>query len=493
MLRLPLVALLFLTASSAQAQDDIPYKSKPRGHERSRQFAVSAYENNLKKHAGGTHLLVLPGLVADKKTRRVEVTVERSAVGRNAPCEFMVVGESSDHAYEALLIAFAKPSDVHRALRFIGTEPGESFDPASLRFWARGETFILTVTATNAAPIRLESLLMDRRTGKPLPEDGFMFVGSRRVPALDEPVRQVYAADEFQPKAIVSLFNSPHSVLEVPRSVSKDVIYQNTTVNPDYPWAEGALLTLVFEPANKDGFMRVKDLVLHVEARPGEGNPSALDVGRLAGLRFQLTEAETVLNRQETLISVVESLAGLDRKKHDPFLVVRFAGNVGLDQAQALAEILSTLDREQGVRIEPPSAGQIYYRAFTPDRDLLNRAERLYHPWELSLSEKGGRVSGTLLRVESVWKEGASRSESEFAELPVASAADLRRELDAEKERASKTGKRAKPPVIMVFAPSRLSYSQLTTFLEPVLPTHKAIHIFLDEPVPPVPTKNLSP
>lgn len=480
-----------MVALSAQGQDDAPYKTKPRGHERNQQFVASSYEHNLQKHAGRTNILVLPGLVADQRARRVEVIVERSAVADNAPCEFMVVGEASDHAYEALLIAFAKPSDIHRALRFIGTEPGEPVDPAALRFWAKGESFILSVSGTNGPARRIESLLVDRRTGRSLPEDGFMFTGSRMVPSLEDRSRRVYAADEFQPKAIVSLFNSPHSVLEVPRSAAKDVVYQNTTVSPDHPLEEGALLTLVIEPVNKDGLKRVKDLVLQVEPI-GEGN-SASDVERLAGLRLQLKDSGTLLSRQENLVSVVESLARLDRKKHDHFLEVRFADGVALGQAQALAEILSTIDREQGVRIEPPAPRQLYYRAFTPNRELLDRAERLYHPWELSLMEKDGRISGTLLLVDSVWKEGSSRSELAFKELPVASASDLRRELDAEKERTRQSGKRARPPVLLVFAPSRLGIGQLSAFLEPVLPTHRAIHMFLDEPAPPVPAGKSAP
>ena len=493
MMQLRFASLLVMVALSAQGQDDAPYKTKPRGHERNQQFATSSHGSNLRKHAGQTNILILPGLVADKRAKRVEVIVERSAVADNAPCEFMVVGEASDHGYEALLIAFAKPSDIHRALQFIGTEPGEPVDPAALRFWAKGESFILSIVGTNGSARRIESLLMDRRTGRPLPEDGFMFTGSKMLPTLDDRSRRVYAADEFQPKAIVSLFNSPHSVLEVPRSAAKDVVYQNTTVNPDQPLEEGALLTLVIEPVNKDGSKRVKDLVLRVEANAkGEGN-SASDVERLAGLRLQLKDSGTVLNRQESLVSVVESLARLDRKTHDHFLEVRFADGVALGQAQALAEILSTIDREQGVRIEPPARRQLYYRAFTPNRELLDRAERLYHPWELSLMEKDGRISGTLLLVDSVWKEGSSRSELAFKELPVASASDLRRELDAEKEQARQSGKRARPPVLMVFAPSRLGIGQLSAFLEPVLPTHRAIHIFLDEPAPPVPAGKSAP
>ena len=274
MLRLHHVVLLLLAMAAAQARVDAPYKLKPRGHEQNQSQVARIHQEELRKYAGETNLLVLPGLIADRRTRRVEVRVERSAVGPNAPCEFLVVGESSDHGYEALLIAFALPSDLHRALRFIGTEPGQSFHPASQRFWAKGERFLLSVVTSNMPPIRVETLLMDRRTERPLPEEGFLFTGSRKVTSVDDPTREVYAADAFQPKAIVSLFSTPDAVFEVPRTIPKEVVYQNTMVNPDPPIAEGALLTLVIEPAQPNGSHWVKDLVLQVEPGSQREDPA---------------------------------------------------------------------------------------------------------------------------------------------------------------------------------------------------------------------------
>jgi len=484
---LPLIAWLCLVASPLVAQENAPYKSKPKGHEQNLQRAASAYAGNLKKYANDTNLLVLPGLVADKKQKRVAVMVESTRLGPNSACEFTIIGETSDHAYEALLLSLAKPSEVHRALQFIGATPGEPFDPESLRFWAKGESFVLSLDRTNEPPLRLEKLLLDRRTGKTLPEEGFLFIGSRMVPALNDPGKKVYAADEYQPKSIVSLFNSTFSVFEVPYSAPQSVVYQNTIVNPEYEFPEGALLTLVIEPANKDDSKRAKDLVLLVETGKTPTDKPGTAMELLTSLSLQLKDAETVLNGKPTLISVVKTLALLDGKQHDYYLTVSFGDKVELSQAQALAKILSTLDSEQGIRINPPPAGQLYYRAFTPDLELLDREARFFHPWELSLAEKDGRVSGKLLLIDSVWKPGASASELEITELSVSGPQDLRRELEAEAERTRKADKRARPPVIMVFAPSTLNYGQLTKFLEPALPTHKIIHVYLDLPLPPIP------
>jgi hypothetical protein len=487
------MALICLLTTSLLAQDETPFKIKPQGHEQNKQQAVRAYEANLKKFAGDTNTLVRPGLVADRKARRVEVLVERTALKANAPCEFTVIDETSDHGYESLLISFARPGDVHRALQFIGTEPGESFDPGSHRYWPKGEPFFLILVPTNGPSLRLEKLLLDRRTGKTLREEAFLFTGSRLLPTPDDPRKMIYAADEYQPKSIVALFNSTYSVFEVPYRAEKETVYQNTVINPEHPLPEGALLTLLIEPANKDGSRRAKNLVLHVGTAGPPASPLTNEVERLASLRPQLKDAGTILNRDESLISVIQTLAALDRKQHDYFVTISLADNVDLGQAQSLARVLSTIDREQGIRVEPPPPGQLYYRAFTPDRRLLDREARLFHPWELALSQKNGQATGQLLQVESVWKTNASRSVLEFTEHAVASPKALRQVLDAKAERARKSEQRAKAPVILVFAPSTLTHGQLANFLGPALVTHKTIHVYVDTPMPPRPEKNASP
>ncbi len=479
-------AALCLPASRAAAQEDT--LSKPKGHAQNKQLAARAYEDHLKKFAGDTNILVRPGLIADRMKRRVEVMVERTSLGADAPCEFTVIDETSDHGYEALLLSFAKPSDVHRALQFIGTEPGGAFDPGSHRHWARGESFVLSVVRSNTPPLRLEQLLIDRRTGRPLTERRFVFSGSKTVPAPANPLKKIYAADEFQPKSIVSLFNTPFTVLDVPGQIAKEEAYQNTIINPGHPLPEGALLTLLIEPLDRDGSKRVKDLRLQVHA----GQTSTGD-GPLSGLRFQLKDAAFVLNAPDSLLSVVEALAVLDRKKHDHFLTVAFGDTVTLGQAGMLAQILATIDREQGVRIGPPPPGQIYYRAFTPDRELLDRDARMFHPVELALSEKDGQVAGQLLLIDSVWKKDATRSELQFTARPVSGPAQLRQELDAEADRTRQAGQRPRLPVLMVFAPANLSHQQLIKFLDPALSTHRLIHVYLDVPMPPVPDGKPSP
>lgn len=488
-----LMSVLIPAFLTLHAQESPHARSRPRDHDTNRRLAAERHQVNRERHAGDTNILVLPGLVADRRTQRVEVLVERSAVGPTAPCEFLVVGESSDHGYESLLIAFARPSAVHQALQFIGAEPGQPFQPSAQRFWAKGERFILTVVSSNTPPIRVESLLLDRRTDSPLPEEGFLFTGSRRVSSTDTSTEQVYAADAFQPMAIVSLFSSPSAVFDVPRSVSKEFVYRNTTVNPEPPIDEGALLTLAIEPAHPRGSSWVKDLVLEVDSGATVAGGSVSPVDALAKLRLRLKDGSTVLNRDDTLVSVISSLASLDRRKQSHFLALRWSGDVTVGAAQALAGILSTVDREQGVRIDPPAPGDLYYRAFTPDRALLDRTERSFHPLELELKKLNGRITGRLVLVDSIWKEGASRPEWRSLEYPVLNSTDLRREMAADQDRSRNSGRSPRPAVMLAFAPSDLTVAQLTAFLEPVLTQRFAIHVFANESPPLVPDKTSSP
>ncbi|EFK96106.1 secreted protein, partial [sediment metagenome] len=151
------------------------------------------------------HLWVRPGLVADRGTRRVRVYGESTSLNLGDPVEFPLIAEQSGKDYEALAVSFAQPSDVHRALEFIGLRPGAATSPSGLRFWPRGErvrvTFDLIATNGAATPIcRAESLVTDTRTDAPLPETGFVFCGARWTHGTDDTspaTGLVYAADVF--------------------------------------------------------------------------------------------------------------------------------------------------------------------------------------------------------------------------------------------------------------------------------------------------------
>ncbi len=482
-LRLIFSFCLLALSLVAQENDSAVFKDRPANHEKNRQLTATAYEANLKKFKGDTNILVLPGLIADRQNQRVEVTIENTRLAPGTPCEFTVIAEASEHAYEASLISFAKPSAVHEAMKFIGRKPGQTRDPTAMRFWARGETFILSLVKSNASPVRLEKMFVDRRTDKTLREEGFRFTGSRRVPAVKDPQKDAYAADEYQPMAIVSLFNTPDSVFEVPYAAEQSEVYQNTISNPETALTEGELMTLRIEPPANDAARPVKDLDLEVRARPEPGTNAANGLQQLKNMVFQLKDASVALNEKTTVSAMLEAITKLDRDKTDYYLTVHFGGDVTLGGAQAVAKILTIIDCDRGVRVNPPEDRQLFYRAFTPNRELLDRASRPYHPWELALTEKNGVVSGKLLRVDATWKQGASAAELEYAETPIANPKALVAVLNAKVDFARR------PPILMVYAPGTLTYAQLAKYLEPLWPAYKVIHVYVDEPMPAMPER----
>jgi len=488
-MRICLTTVLMMTALPLFAQEEGTFKNFPKQHETNKAAVTKAYKANLKKYKNDSNILVLRGLVADKKKQRVEVMVESTGLASESSCEFLVIGETSSHGYEALLIAFAKPSDLHQALKFIGKEPGAPYDPSSLRFWAKGDPFTCTLVTDNKEQVLLEQMIVDKDTGKTLPEKGFLFTGSQTVESMNDPVKKVYAADEYDPKALVSLFNTTAAVLQVPYWAPQGEVYEKSTVNPEHELPEGALLTLIFEPSDKNTSTNIKNLKLEVQAGSSATNDPLTDIARLNALQFQLKDGDTVLNRKPDLKSTLTVIDSLDRQKYQYFLTLYFGANITLGDAHVLAMIISVMDSEKGLRIEPPPAGQLFYKSFLPDKSFMNREERIVHPWELSLVEKDGNVSGTLVLVNPVWKDDNWKPELEITELPVAIPKDLRRELDAEAERTAKAEKMAKPAVILVFASPAMKYGKLMKFLELALPTHKIIHVFVNDPMPPIPKK----
>jgi hypothetical protein len=69
-------------------------------------------------------------------------------------------------------------------------------------------------------------------------------------------------------------------------------------------------------------------------------------------------------------------------------------------------------------------------------------------------------------------------------------AGELCRQVDVENRRMRERDQATRPPVLMVFAPSTMAYGKLLRFLAPVLPTHRTIHLYLDEPPASLPMKH---
>ena len=409
--------------------------------------------------------LELPGVSADRATKTVRLSARACGVEPRAPTEFFIIATNSGHDYESVAVAGAKPSEVHRALEFLGMKPGRPANIDQLQLWPRGERVTVTVewTPTNGSPrtARIEDFILDARTGKTLPRDGFMFTGSEWITADDGSGRRDYAADVLEPHAIVTAYNLGSTVLDVPRRGSQGELYDFQVTNPDLVLPKGQPLTLVLAPeVRPDGQPRVLDLSLRIAPAAAAG-----------GLRLQLRDADGKTLADGAAAEAAAAIRGLSEAGRDPFLDVVFdvSAPVGILRAAAIA--VDDMVLKHDARVNPPPAGRLYYRAFIPAPSLKDRASRPAQPWELRLRRADGRIAGVLTKIDRV--RDLITDEPTFAtkEFPVASSDAL---VTALKENGPGL------PVILVLAPPAIVCGELEAFVGPAMKTHPIVHVFAD-------------
>ncbi len=397
------------------------------------------HEQHRAKHGKNADKLVLPGLIADRKTQTVEVFAETTGLDAESIIEFLLVDQTSGHGYEALVWSYAKPSDVHRALEFIGLKPGSPIAPATGRFWSDGDPVAVTVQVEEDKPFPMEELILDSKTGKPLPAEGFVFAGSVRLPDGQ------YAADVYQPRSIASIYNEPGVVLDVPRQVSQGEVYGQQVVNPERVLTGGKLLTVILRPGTALGIRRGRQVQLAVTRNDGP-----------TGLEFSLTETNsTVIKQSPELTPVLEQLVAI---KPAPYVTVKFDEALPVGEVSKTCVLLSMLEGMLGaVRVNPPPAGQLYYRAFVPTKDWREPVGRLVQPWELHLGK-----TPELVRYDT-------EPELKRHTFPVADPAAM----------VARIG--TTPPVLLVYANAGLTYGAVLKFVRPVLQTHRTVYVFVEE------------
>lgn len=438
--------------------------------EQNRARALEHHATNTVLYGENPDVLLRPGVKADRRIQRVFIEGEATGIRASSIVEFFLISENSGHDYEAVAVAFAQPSHVHEALEFIGLKPGRAASPASLRFWPKGER----VRAWLEDPARtsletlvpLEHLCIDTRTGEPLPAAGLVFTGSRRIPAGDDRQSFLYAADHYDPHAIASNYNEPASVLDVPRRAPQGEVYQQQLLNPDYVLSTGRYLRVILEPEYPDGKQRVLDVQLEVTAA------EQTDGRRLADLRGDLS-GRLGSGRGFEPAQLVRHFARLQSDGHDVCVTVVFDGELPLEGIREMCRVLGEIEGDQGIRIEPPAGGQLYYRAFLPDPGYLEREHRIAQPWELFLHAGPHSVTGTVVEIEQVWRDGEIWPDLQYTRHAVNDGRALRRLLD---QRGPGL------PVILVFCSPALRHTDLLEFLAPVRRTHPTVHVFLDDP-----------
>jgi hypothetical protein len=314
--------------------------------------------------------------------------------------------------------------------------------------------------------IRMEAMLVDKATDKPLTELGYAFVGSVIVEPDKARDGNRYGADLFEPNSIISIYNEPSTVLDVPRRAGKHDVWENQLVGPQGVFPSDRLCRLAIEPEYRDGKLRVVDAVLEVSATAG-----ATNVGP-ESLTMRLIQGGKAVNTNATLKGAVESVMALNTAGHDVCAQVRFGADMTMAAARTTADVIAAFDCEKGIRVEAPPEGQLYYKAFLPDEKLRARENRHAQPWELFLKRSHAGVSGQLVKVDEKWNEASLKPTFVTEAFSVADGVALRKTVDEEG---------AGLPVLLVFAPPALRYGELMAFVGPMLGTHSTVFVYLEQ------------
>jgi hypothetical protein len=431
--------------------------------ERNAAVVQEIFRRDTAAHGDKPDFLVLPGLLADRAAQRVTLQAETTALAAGDIAEFFLIAQNSGHDYEALAVSFAKPSDIHDALVFIGLQPGQPADPGRLRFWPKGEHVLMTFQTTNEGPervsARVEDLVLDTDAGRTLPRAGLVFTGSSRHAGAD--TGGVYRADEYGPNAIASTYNEPDGVLDIPAEAQQSPVYGRRRVHAHARlFPSNSLIRVLLEPEYAIGKRRVVEASFLFTAG---------DTQEVACVRQGAAETES--GARLSLNDFSGYLRSVAAGGQTPYLTVRFDDGLSLGTVRAVCALLTSLETEPGIRVEPPPPGTLCYRAFLPSEKFRDRAGRLAQPWELRLGRKQAAVTGVLTQIRQIWDDTSITPELEVTEHPVADGRELRAALD-----------RLGPglPVILVFAAPDLTHGELMAFLQPVLATHPTVHVFVE-------------
>lgn len=426
-------------ASAALAQDDEQPSAARRALARA---CDERHAANTNRYTGDPARFVARGVLADKAARTVTLDAFTTGVGPGDVAEFFLITENSGHGYEALLTTFAKADDVCKAIEFIGVPRGRGVDYDRYVFWPKGERVLATARIADAAPVPLASLMTDRQTGGPVEPTGFIYTGDRRDTA------GAFIGDSSGPGSVISSYNEPITVLDIPRLALQHEVYENFVVGPAFP-------------TNAD--LRV-EIVLSPEPRPADAPRRVLDVA----LAFTTNGVAVGDAAPAPLAEALATLQASTQAARDVYAAATWSVDLPVAQLRDACRVLKILDAEGGVRLEPPAPGDPYYKAFVPNEAWRDRAQRPTQPCELRVDAQG---KATLVVIEEIWKDGEIDPELKLSEIVGVEAAALPALLAEKKPDLA---------VLLVFAPGAMRYGDLKPYLSAVLATHPNLYVFVD-------------
>jgi len=439
-------------------------QTPPTNRQENLNLVATRFRENTERFGAHSNFMVRSGLLADRTGRWVRIEAEACGHTAPTPTEFFLISTRSGHDYEAIAVSFASGRDLHSALEFIGLPAGLPIDTAARRYWPRGERVRAEFSWSDSNgqhQATAEQLILDQRTGQALPSKGLVFTGSRmvRLPGTDQ---MGYAADEIEPQALAANFNHPDILLDVPRQVSQGEVYSHLVPHPDFPLSVGQPLFITFTPEYPKGRLRVQNLTLTV--CPPATNDAAKPVFDLTGdPANELTNAP--------LASLLAAFGRITDAGKDPYITLKFADNLILRDAQAVARLVASIEGENGIRIDAPPPGDFYYRALISQDSLRLRPNRPTQPWEFHWPSRNlENATGTLTRIEEEWQDAKNDYALIVRDFPVSQPHEVAKILERE------GGTR----VVFVYLPPDTPYHTIRTWIQTIQPTHPTVFVYAE-------------
>ena len=384
--------LLFLLSLNTLIADD-PLSSEAHVEENIRKWLQSEFEANKKRFKGGQDVYLAKGLVANRKTRTIDLLSIATGLSAGMVAEFFIISPlGRDH--EALLIALAKPSDIHQALLFIGMKPGRPVDYHTYHFWPKGERVIATVhwnekktgnAAAGQHSVRLERLVYDKAMQQPMEESGLMFTGSRWQPDTDHPDQKHYLADRYG--SIASSYNDPFTVLDIPSRSEQGAVYGQRIVNKQYDFLPGQKIRIRIRPERNVDNPRVLDYQLFIKMKA-----STPISQKLPECRFVLRDksGKAIVDNGD-YAAVLTAFKKAIAKQKDIYLQIQPASTLSLTVIQEFYAIIKVLLQSKALRLDPMEAHP-YFEAFLGNKEWKERSQRIYQPIEIHLKKTGRQI-----------------------------------------------------------------------------------------------------
>lgn len=405
--------------------------------------------------AGDEDVRVFDYVLADRKAKRVTILACATSITPEEAVEFFVTPTQSGKDYESLLLTYAKPSDVHKALEFIGLKPGRPVNYETNHHWPRGPRVRMTFEV-NGKQVPAEDLIYLPEEKKTRNRTGMVFTGSYTY--TDDAGKQHYAADVSESRTIAPNFNDPIAVLDVPERAMQGEVYGFQRPNPDYALNAGQIVPITLAPMEGEEAVALRDIVVKTTLRDGL-------------VQYALFEGEKELTPAGSLAALVEAISKQVDGRSDLFTTVTLDPAMLVTDVRKLFGVLMAVEKDRGVKLDPtPDA--FFHRAYFPDEEWRVREDRLGEPWELFLDRVDGKLTGKLERVIDNPEGGEPKQivQSYPAESPDAV-------LKLISENQSQWTK-----AIFVYPPADLTYGEALRWLKPTLEICPRVFFFTPAP-----------